>query len=172
MGEWFTRAAAVVALLVVAAIGLSVLGHRPAETPNSAVAPGAPTTTAPQVIQSDTRILNQGTFYIVSFNLERTATVTVSVNLKSGPAIDSYFVGEQGLNAWEAMARNNQSVSFPYMPALTMAPLAGEYARTATLPAGRYALIIDNSYLGTAAPPFRFFKQSPALVAYTMSAGN
>lgn len=128
----------------------------------------APVPAAPRMIRSDTRLLEQGQFYIYPFELFRAATVSVSVSLKSGAAIDSYFVGEQGLNAWKAMAANGQSLGFPYVRPLTMAPLAGDYSRRSWLPAGKYALIIDNSRLGATAPPFHFFKRTPALVGYTV----
>jgi len=120
----------------------------------------------PRIIETNTRLLEEGQFYISSFRLMRPATVFVQVSLKSGAAIDSYFVGERGLNGWKAMAANGRSVRFPYLPSLTMAPLDGDYDHSAPLPAGEYALVIDNSRLGATAPPFHLFKRTPALVAY------
>jgi hypothetical protein len=134
--------------------------------------PAAPSETSERTIGRDTRLIEQGQFYILSFTLLRPRDVTVSVSLKSGAAIDSYLVGEDGLNAWQAMAANHQSLQFQYFPSLTMAPLAGDYVRTARLPPGKYALIIDNSPLGATAPPFHLFKRTPALVSYSVSAAN
>jgi hypothetical protein len=161
------HATAISTVVILLGVAVGSCGRQPAQT-----SAGAPTTTALRVVESDTRLIEQGQFYILSFNLDRPTTITVSVVLKSGPPIDSYLVGEQGLNTWQAMAANHQSIGFPYFADLSMAPLAGDYTRSAQLPAGRYALIIDNSILGATAPPFHLFKQSPALVAYTISAGD
>lgn len=136
----------------------------------ASTAPGAPPTgPSSQVIESDARVLQEGHFYILSFNLARAEHVTVSVTLKDGAPIDSYFVAEQGLNAWKAMAGGSHAIPFRYRQELSMAPLAGSYSHTALVPAGMHALIIDNSNFGATAPPFHFFKHSPALVGYTVS---
>jgi hypothetical protein len=162
--HWAIKTAIVAASVVV---GLAVIGSLHQEA--AATAPGAPTTTAPRVIDSDTRLIREGQFYIMSFSVSRPAKITVSVKLKDGPPIDSYFVGEQGLNTWQAMAANGQSIGFRYRADLSMAPLSDGYSHTGLVQPGTYAVIIDNSRLGATAPPFHFFKKSPALVAYTIS---
>jgi len=148
----------------------------PASMPPNVASPSQPAPLPPtpvtRTVASDTRLLEQGQFYISSFQLLQPATVTVSVSLKSGAAIDSYFVAEQGLNTWEAMAANNQSIAFPYITELTMAPLDGDYTRSARLGPGKYALIVDNSRLGATAPPFHFFKHTSALIGYEVQVSN
>lgn len=146
---------------------VGVMASRAISVPEIAALP--PT---PRIVASDARLIEQGQFYISAFDLRRPGTVTVSVSLKSGAAIDSYFVAEQGLNAWKAMAANNQSISFPYRPALTMAPLDGDYTRSAHLEPGTYALIIDNSRLGATSPPVHFFKRTSALVRFAIQVSN
>jgi hypothetical protein len=137
-------------------------------SPSPVVIP-SPTLAAPQVLVDDTRLIDEGQFVTESFQLNHAATVTISVSLKSGAAIDSYFVDEQGLYAWQAMANHQTSSSFRYLTELTMAPLNGDYTRSVTLAPGKYALIIDNSRLGATAPPFHFFKKTPAFVAFKVT---
>jgi hypothetical protein len=119
-------------------------------------------------------MVNEKQFDTTSFVLNRNAKVTVTVRLKQGPAIDVYLVDEHGLNAWEAMSLNRQtSISFPYYRALSMAPLAERYVAISYLAAGRYALIIDNSWAGATHPPFHILPHNySALVEYSIAAGG
>jgi hypothetical protein len=158
----------VILTVAAATTGLAILGELTNHA--GATAPGAPPTSSRQVIESDTRLIQEGQFCIISFSVVHPENITVSVHVKNGPPIDSYFVGEPGLNAWQAMAENNQRFPIQYRTDLSMAPLVSRYSHTGLIQPGRYALIIDNSKLGATAPPFHFFKKSPALVAYTVSA--
>jgi hypothetical protein len=173
----------VCALAVVAAVLFKTVSRNQPSAPQTTVSANyapAPSYAPPvlvyqpppeQVLAADTRMIPEKHFWSLPFTLSRPSAVTVHVSLKGGvPAIDSYILDEQGFNAWEAAAQTGQTGgTFTYMPSLSMAPLVGDYTRTGTLGAGSYTLVIDNSNLGAARPPFHFFGHDDALVEYRLS---
>ena len=166
--------AAVLVLLLIPIVLRFTSGHQtsaPQVTASANYAP-APAYVPPpeQVIAADTRLLPEKQFYTFPFTLTAPSRVTVHVNLKGGvSAIDSYVLSEQGFNAWEAWAQSGQPQTLNYFPNLSMAPLVGEYTRTGTLGPGRYTLVIDNSNVGAARPPFHFFGHYDALIEYRLA---
>jgi hypothetical protein len=125
-----------------------------------------------RTIGADTKLIEDGQFETLSFTLNRETTVTVHVSLKGGQPIDAYFVNEQGLNDWQSMAQGVYGARFSYFPNLSMAPLASDYTQSGTLPAGKYALVLNNSRLGGTAKPFHLFSKHPALVEYSVTVHN
>jgi hypothetical protein len=110
----------------------------------------------PQVIASDAIIVKEDQWFRSSFVLDQPASVQVSISLEQGPSVDVYVVDQQGLNKWETVVSRGQLTGggFEHYAALGVESLSSRFTSSwGALPAGSYALIIDNTDHGATAPP-------------------
>lgn len=119
----------------------------------------------PVVIASSTEIIHEDQWLKIPVELKADTRINLNVALKDGPAVDAYFLDEQGINAWEAKLKKYQGSDFAYLTKLSMPALSSSYSSEHVISAGRYALIIDNTDNGHVYPPMNMADDS-ALVQY------
>lgn len=105
------------------------------------------------VVKQGNQSLQGGEWAFISVTLQKPRTIRVAYT-SSGPAMDAYFVNEEGLQAWKAAAESKSpGGQFSYIKALSVPGLDGEQeTEYLQMPQGTYYVILDNTPFGSASP--------------------
>ncbi|MBW3582258.1 MAG: hypothetical protein KY455_04070 [Euryarchaeota archaeon] len=102
----------------------------------------------PQALRDDGRVvLAEDQYYRSGFEIGRTATLSIQVEVYSGPNVDVFVMDQLNFQQFE---NGNDIIHFSSCGGVA----AQGFQRSCTLSAGTYFIVLDNSDRGSTAPPF------------------
>ena len=126
----------------------------------------------PEVLARGTAVLPEDGYDVVRFALPRGHGAQVQLVLIDGSPIDVYVFDEANMNRWITRTTTALSVAgddLQCMSGLELAGFSAHYtSEWCTLPAARYALILESTDYGGTMPPMNM-KDDRAVVEYTIS---
>jgi hypothetical protein len=124
----------------------------------SLAACGAEDETADTEVVVDKSVnISEDAYYAASFTLTRDADIKVHTELVTGPAVETYFLDQEGYDVWLTAVSNGQytEANFSYYQEFSRQPLATTFTSDRhRVSSGSYYLLIENTNYGNTAPPF------------------